>query len=437
MYYKIFALIFFALPAFAFQNGGKQRQPNIILILADDLGFNDVSWRNEDIISPNLEALVKSGTILDNAYVQPTCTPTRSALMTGYYPIHTGRQTGVLGSQEPAGLFTNFTLLPQRLKSLGYQTHAAGKWHLGYCSKDYLPTRRGFDTFRGFYLGSQNYYKHTRKSSGGTVGYDFRNREEVDGAANNTYSAYLIVEEAERVIENHAKTYHTDSSDDKPMFLYLPFQHVHNPVQVPDKYSKMYPNIKNHARRTYSGMVTVLDESVGRVVESLKANGLYENSVIVFMSDNGGKTSAGNNLPLRGGKGTLWEGGTRVVAFINAPFIQGSTYRGLFHVTDWLPTLYEMAGGNVEDLGKIDGVSQFKSLVQFEEGKLNQFPRNNFLYNIDPHDDKNAGLRIGDMKLLVGNPGKPSGRIPIPTKETKEMTRDEEFGRKKKVNEGL
>lgn len=142
--------------------------PNILLIVADDLGYNDVSWHNPDIISPHLEKLARNGVILEDHYVQPICTPTRSALMTSYYPIHTGRQHSVLWLQEPKGLYTNFTLMPQYFKAIGYRTHAVGKWHLGFCNEDYLPTKRGFDTFYGFYTGSEDYYYHTRSPTVGS-----------------------------------------------------------------------------------------------------------------------------------------------------------------------------------------------------------------------------------------------------------------------------
>ena len=115
--------------------------PNIVFILADDLGYNDVSWHNPDIQTPHLERLARAGVILEQSYVQPICTPTRSALMTGRYPIHTGRQSRALMPEQPDGLSTQFTLMPEYLNRLGYHTHMVGKWHLGFCNESYLPTR--------------------------------------------------------------------------------------------------------------------------------------------------------------------------------------------------------------------------------------------------------------------------------------------------------
>merc|ERR1711944_358492 len=141
--------------------------PNILIIVADDLGYSDISWHNPDIISPNLDELAKNGIILENHYVLPVCTPTRASLMTGYYPIHTGMQHHVLLPETPKGLFTNFTLMPDFFREIGYRTHMIGKWHLGFCHEDYLPTRRGFDTFYGFYLGAEDHYLHTREPDKG------------------------------------------------------------------------------------------------------------------------------------------------------------------------------------------------------------------------------------------------------------------------------
>ena len=136
------------------------------IINVDNSGFGDVPWNNPEVIAPSLDFLAKTGLILNQFYAQPRCSPSRSALLTGYYPIKTGIQNGIVSPQEPTGLPTNFTLFPEHLRTLGYATHLVGKWHLGYCSRDYLPINRGFDTFYGMYLGSQGYFSHSRVSTG-------------------------------------------------------------------------------------------------------------------------------------------------------------------------------------------------------------------------------------------------------------------------------
>ena len=310
--------------------------------MADDLGFNDVPWHNPDIFAPNLASLASSGVILEQSYVQPICTPTRSALMTGRYPVHTGRQHGVLWPEEPAGLFTNLTLLPEYLGLLGYETHMVGKWHLGFCNESYLPTRRGFSTYSGYWSGSEDYFQHTRRASTEprVEGYDFRREEEVDSAAEGSYSAHVFAERAVTLIEEAAGVA-------EPMFLYLAFQSVHSPLQVPPQYETHYRHINNPARRTYCGMVTALDEAVGNITAALRKSGQEKNTLIIFTTDNGGQTlSGGNNFPLRGNKATLWEGGTRGAAFIHGSMLSspGSSSSALIHVTDWLPTILSAAG---------------------------------------------------------------------------------------------
>ncbi|XP_047480227.1 arylsulfatase B-like [Penaeus chinensis] len=388
-----------------------QGQPHLVLIVADDLGWNDVSWHNPQVLTPHLENLARTGVILEQSYVQPICTPTRSALLTGRYPFTLGRQHGVLWPKEPTGLTLKATLLPESLKKVGYSTHAVGKWHLGFCSWRYTPTRRGFDTFYGYYTGAEDYFHHFRlqmgrkempnfvkypshKTKKGTrFGYDFRNNTTPDLSVDGTYSTYALSSYVENLLASR--------SPRDPMFLYLPFQSVHSPLQVPENYTRPYWHIKHKDRRTKLGMVTAMDEAIGRVVAALKSSGHYNNSVIVFTTDNGGPTvSAGNNWPLRGNKSTLWEGGTRGAAFVHSPLLQnpGTVSHKLIHVTDWYKTFMGLAGGEAPK--DTDGFDQWAAL----DG-LSKSPRTHMIYNIDNTTTFSAGIRYGDYKLLVGNPG--------------------------------
>ena len=400
------------------------KAPNIIVIVADDLGYNDVSWHNRDMFTPNLEKLAMTGVRLEQSYVQPICTPTRSALMTGRYPIHTGRQHGVLWPEEPRGLFANLTLLPQHLQQRGYDTHMVGKWHLGFCNETYLPTRRGFNSYYGYWTGSEDYYQHTRGSQTEphTIGYDFRDNEDVAYKDKGKYSAHLFAARAEKIIEESAR-----KATSEPLFLYLAFQSVHAPLQVPEEYEKPYEHIQNKARRTYCGMVTALDEAVGNITQALKKNNMDKNTLIVFTADNGGQVmEGGNNYPLRGNKNTLWEGGTRAAAFIHGSMLlaPGTVSHALIHVTDWLPTLVSAAGSGRGGVGDVDGVDQWEVLMTGSQDSN----RKTMLYNIDPRTDPrsgngpNAAIREGQYKLIVGHPGRPSGWIPPPQYENVTIT---------------
>jgi len=409
-------LIFFIVNLI-FPFSGASTPPNILLIVADDLGYNDVSWHNPDIISPHLGKLASNGMILESHYTMHVCTPTRAALMTSYYPIHTGRQHETITQQEPVGVYTNFTFMPEYFKQIGYKTHAVGKWHLGFCSENYIPTGRGFDTFYGFYTGSEDYYTHMRGSSVGEKGpgYDFRDQEEADWAAQGIYSSKLLGKRTADIIQDHAENY----SDD-PFYIYLPFQDVHAPIMVPKEYEDMYPNVKNESRRILSGMVTAMDDAVGQIVEALEQTKMLDKTIIVFTPDNGGQCrKGGNNHPLKGNKNTLWEGGTRSAAFIYSSLLKnkGSLYDGLIHVVDWGPTLLSAVKEHLSqpqhDLVNSwisedkDGMDLWNELIKGEASK-----RTEFLYNIDPLFDDGgssiiggAGIRVGDMKLLIGNPG--------------------------------
>ncbi|KAF0299907.1 Arylsulfatase B [Amphibalanus amphitrite] len=374
-------------------------QPNIVFILADDLGFNDISWHNPDILTPNLAKLAGEGVLLEQSYVMPLCTPSRTALLTGRYPYRMATQRGAILPRQPIGLSVNFTLLPELLRSAGYSTHIVGKWHLGFCAPEFLPQNRGFDSFYGMWNGQEDHFTHELNNS-----LDLRLNMEPDWNQSGIYSTELFASRAERIITEHDKS--------KPLFLYLPFTATHQPVQAPEELEELYPNIPNDLRRTFSGMVTALDIAVARVVESLKASGLYENSVIAFVSDNGGMlTAAGNSWPLRGSKGTLWEGGTRTPAFVLSPLLQKTGYVSteVIHMTDWAPTFLRLAGVDTSDLG-LDGVDQWETLSTGSPSA-----RDEFVYNMDTFPvGFSAALRQGDMKLVWGWPGQNSDWYPVP-----------------------
>ena len=288
-----------------------------------------------------------------------------------------------------------YKLLPQQMREAGYATHAVGKWHLGFCAWDYTPTRRGFDSFFGFYSHSEDYYSRQSKDTSGVFsGYDLRNNESVTTEGAGLYSAHLFSKKAGEVIRKHDPR--------TPLFLYLAFQSIHKPLQVPDKYARLYQpygRLTKESRRR--GMVTALDEAVRNVTRALKQNKMYRNTVIIFLSDNGG-SYRNSNWPLRGRKNSVWEGGTRSVAFVSYPKMakkwQGRTLSEMVHIVDWYPTILALAGhkGKVKDL---DGVDQWLTLAAGWPG-----PRKSLIYNINDALRFTAAVRVGKWKLIWGYP---------------------------------
>ncbi|CAH1798588.1 unnamed protein product [Owenia fusiformis] len=395
---------------------GETSKPNIILILADDLGWNDVSFHGSNQIpTPNIDALAYSGIILNNYYVQPICTPTRSALLTGRYPIHTGLQHSVLVGSAPYGLALDEMVLPQYLKAQGYRNHMVGKWHLGFHSWEYTPTYRGFESHLGYYQGMEDYFDHTYDPGNGDPRYwglDFRRDKELLKDKLGEYSTELFTKEAESIINAHNAS--------EPLFMYLPHQAVHSgntitPLEAPKKYTDKLGHIQNENRRLFGGMLSALDDSIGNVTKALNARGMLENTLIIFSTDNGGPANgfdrnAASNWPLRGTKAQLWEGGVRGTGFVWSPLFkkQGYVSEQLVHVTDWLPTILHAAGVDTHAPKPIDGVDQFDSL-----SNNGVSARKEILLNIDPLT-KTYAMRIGDFKLISGEMynGKWSGWYP-------------------------
>ncbi|ODM97123.1 Arylsulfatase B [Orchesella cincta] len=375
-------------------------RPNIIFILADDAGWNDFSFHGSaQIPTPNIDALAFSGAVLNNYYTSPLCTPSRGAIVTGKHPIHIGLQHYVIRGDTASGLPLSEKILPEYMKELGYSTHLVGKWHLGHAERVYSPTYRGFDSHYGYWLGNQDYYDHT-STDAGYWGYDFRNNMTIERPAFGEYNTDIFTQESVRIIQQQ--------ETDKPLFLMVTHTAPHsgneyNPLQAPqENIDKFQDSIEDENRRVYAAMVDKLDESVGRIVAALGEKGMLNNSVVIFASDNGGAPEGynlnyGSNWPLRGVKNTLWEGGTRVAACIWSPNIMNRVSSDMMHASDWLPTLYEAAGGNVTNLGQIDGLSLWNTLTTGESS-----PRHEFLYNLDDIYN-NSAVRFESWKLIQGN----------------------------------
>ncbi|MBT5560447.1 MAG: sulfatase-like hydrolase/transferase, partial [Proteobacteria bacterium] len=251
---------------------GAGDTPNVVFIIADDLGFNDVGYNGSEIRTPRLDAMANEGLQLDRFYAHPVCSPTRAALMTGQSPTRLG-VIRPISKIEKKGLPLDRTILPQFFSEAGYQTLMVGKWHLGHARTEYLPTSRGFEHFYGHVTGGIGFWD---KVHGG--GYDWqRNGTTVreDG-----YTTHLIADEAVQLIE--------DRDTARPLFLYAAFNAPHLPNEAPEETINSYPDIENINRRTHAAMVTELDTAVGRIIDALGAADMLDNTIVWFISDNGG-----------------------------------------------------------------------------------------------------------------------------------------------------
>ncbi len=389
---SIFCILLAVSDAPAQASGGDSgERPNIIYIVADDLGWRDVGFHGAtDIKTPNLDRLAAEGARLEQFYAQPFCTPTRAAIMTGRYPMRYGLQTVVIPSKGTYGLAEDERLLPEVLRDAGYHSAMIGKWHLGHADRKYWPRQRGFDYFYGAVLGEIDYFTH---SSHGVLDWQRDNTP----VKEEGYATRLLGDDAVRLIDAH--------DGKKPLFLYLAFTAPHSPYQAPPEYVDRFKDIPDETRRTYAGMIACLDDQVGRVVEALDRRNMRASTLIVFHSDNGGTRDARvsgegtvkslpcDNGPLKGGKSQLYEGGTRVPAFVNWPgHVKPGEVRSMVHVVDMLPTLAALAGAPTDKCKPLDGRNLWSAI----DGRGDS-GRDEIVYNIEPF---RAALRQGDWKLV-------------------------------------
>ncbi len=387
-------------------------RPNILIILADDLGYADVGFTGgKDIKTPNIDTLAAAGARLESFYVQPVCSPTRASLMTGRYPLRYGLQVGVIRPWEDRGLPLAEQVLPMALKGAGYRTALVGKWHLGDFQRAYLPTSRGFDHQYGHYCGAIDYFTHERDG-----GFDWHRDDRV--CRDEGYSTHLIAREAERLLR--------EQPADKPFFLYVPFNAVHAPHEVPEKYCAPYASLPE-PRRTYAGMVAAMDEAIGGILAALDARGFRTNTLIFFSSDNGGPNPGRvtSNGPLRAGKGTVYEGGTRVCACVawQGRIKPASAVAQPLHMVDWYPTLLKLAGASVNQKLPLDGRDIWPVLTQ---GKPS--PHEEILLNTTP---RAGAIRVGDWKLVInGSTGsaEEDDESPAPAKRKKGARKNQSPG---------
>ncbi|XP_049524163.1 arylsulfatase B-like isoform X2 [Dermacentor silvarum] len=376
------------------------------------MGWDDVSFHgSSQIPTPNLDALAADGIILNNFYVQPSCTPSRSAFMSGRYPIRTGMHHYPIDLGEPWGLPLDVRILPEYLRDLGYETHLVGKWHLGSYTKSVTPTYRGFDSFYGYHCGEEDYYSHNATFENHT-GLDFWLNTEPRWSDSGIYSTTLYTERAQYLIRNRQK----------PLFLVVSYQAPHGTagpelLQAPLENIEKFPYIQDEKRKIFAGVVDAMDHSVGQVFKTMGETGMLENVVTLFTSDNGGTpfgfhSSRSFNWPLRGTKFSLWEGSTRAAAFVWSPLLERTrrVSSQLMHITDWFTTFYKIAGGNVSSLEQVDGLDMWQHLSK-GSGSIRQ----EVLYNVDfvdPPKSPVAAIRDSRYKLLLDVTGADKNRYP-------------------------
>jgi len=368
-------------------------KPNIIVILADDLGNADLGYRGSRIRTPNLDQLAHAGVRLESYYGQQLCTPARAALLTGRYPMRHGLQTFVIFPSHAYGLPTDEVTLPQALKHAGYSTWMVGKWHLGHADRKYWPQNRGFDHFYGNLVGEVDYFT---KERGGLVDWQ-RNGKflKEDG-----YHTALIGDEAVKLIEAQDVT--------KPFFLYFAALAVHAPLQAPAEEIEAYADIfEDTEQRAYAAMLSNLDRQVGRLVAALEKKGVRDNTLIFFTTDNGGVNKSkpmapggkpaskppASNGELRDGKSSLYEGGVRLPAIVNWPAnLQPAVVNEPLHHVDIMPTLLAIAGAKGSANHPFDGKDIWATLAA---GKPS--PHEDILINVELF---RGAIRKGDWKLV-------------------------------------
>ena len=371
-------------------------KPNIVFVLVDDWGFAEVGFRNPKIKTPNFDDLAKTGLVLDRHYVYRYCSPSRASFLTGRWPHHVHQWN--IPPQIKLGTNLNMTMLPAKLKQAGYATHMVGKWHQGYFDPAYLPVNRGFDTSSGFLSGAEDHMTEKRECA---VDY-WRNK--APDTRNGTYDAYTYRDDLTDIITKH------DTS--KPFFLYLPLHNVHGPFQAPQEWINLYPEGSTcKFRRTYQAMVSVADNVTGHAVQLLKEMKMWDNTIMVVSADNGGAECAGSNYPLKGAKGTFFEGGVRSLAFANGgalpDSLRGKTNEGFIHIADWYPTFCKMAGVDPSDSGEgkfpVDGFDVWRIISG--ENTTTEHEEIVLAYNFTTGKTPAGAIIMGEYKLIVGDQG--------------------------------
>lgn len=352
------------LASFAISESSFATSPNILFIVADDMGYADCGVQGcKDVPTPNLDALAAGGVRFTDGYVTGTvCSPSRAALMTARYHY----RDGVFDWLPPGKTGMNFGVptVAGYLKKAGYRTAIVGKWHLGE-QEECQPLKRGFDEFYGFLGGGRSYFPDKPKAAGAKIDHYTQIVRGAEPVVEKEYTTHAFAREAMDFLARQ-------KGSAQPFFLYLAFNAVHTPMEAPDDYLARFTNIGDKKRRTYAGMLSAMDDDVGRVLKALHESGVEDHTLICFISDNGGPITrnapnASMNTPLRGGKGETWEGGIRVPFFMkwNGHLKAGATFTQPVIQMDITATVLALAGVKADAQWPIDGVN----LLPFLDGE--------------------------------------------------------------------
>ncbi len=385
--------------------------PNIVIILADDLGWTDVSLHGGSIPTPNIDRIAVEGAELARYYVAPVCSPTRAGLLTGRYPIRYGAMRAVYPPWRGGGMDVSERTLADILGDGGYEHRGIfGKWHLGHSDKQYHPLRRGFTAFYGHYNGAIDYFTHEREGE-----LDWH--DGFEASADEGYATDLIADRAVDFIRAHA-------GDEAPFLCYVPFNAPHSPFQARPEHLPLYeglppargrfePDVARQIdsarerhdanRRVLGAMVHALDGAVGRILDTIDETGIARDTLVLFSSDNGGVRGVGENTPLRGGKATVFEGGIRVAAAVRWPgtIPIGQKIELPIANIDIVPTLMRIAGIESSGGGQLDGVDVFDVWT----GRQTAIDRElyNYIGQGGPASEQ-ISLMTNDWKLVVIGP---------------------------------
>lgn len=360
-------------------------KPNILIIVGDDMGYADIGVHGcQDIPTPHIDSIAKNGTRCTSGYVSgPYCSPTRAGLMTGRYQQRFGHEFNPGPTPDANfGLALTETTLAQRLKDAGYATGMVGKWHLGQ-ERQFQPPSRGFQEFYGFLGGARSYFPVAAAANAGTVMY--RGYEPLP--ENEPYTTDTFAREATAFIDRHAK---------EPWFLYLTFNAVHTPMHATEKYVSRFQNVADEGRRTYCAMMSAMDDAIGTVLKKLDDNRLTENTLVFFVSDNGGPpVNQSSNGPLRGNKAQTWEGGIRVPYLVQwkGTLPAGKVYEQPVIQLDFAPTALAAAGAEAKN-ANFDGVN----LLPHLQGKVTAPPHESLYWRFG----EQLAIRHGNFKLVRG-----------------------------------
>lgn len=374
-------------------------RPNLIIVLTDDQGYHDVGFNGcTDIPTPHLDTLARQGARFTNGYVTYTvCSPSRAGLLTGRYPQRFGHERNPRWEpHNPAsGLPRSEQTLADVLGRAGYRTGLIGKWHLG-AHPDLHPLRRGFHEFFGMLGGGHRYFpeeltlRDATEATNEAQSYRLQIVRDEAPLPTTQYLTDEFSDEAVRFVERHR---------DGPFFLLLAYHAPHAPLQASEKYLDRFPGIKDPRRRTYAAMVSAVDDGVGRVLAKLRELGLEENTLVAFLSDNGGPpdANASDNTPLRGAKGSPWEGGWRVPFALQWPgrIPAGLVYEQPVLSLDLFATIAALAGAPADPARPLDGVNLMPYLTGENPGAPHE------MIYLRMHDRGAFAVRRGDHKLVI------------------------------------